>query len=208
MNPYQVLGVSRDASDDDIKRAYRSLSRKYHPDANVNNPNKKEAEEKFKEVQQAYDLIMKQRQQGTDSFGGFGYSYGNRHSQSGSYSGSQQNSNEMQAAWSYIMNGYYREAMNVLNSIDVSNRSGRWYYLAAIASEKLGNVMDARTYINRALEYEPSNFSYRQFRQHLDGGAMWYETRGAAYQRPYADAGRWCLNMLILNIFCNLCCRI
>ncbi|MCR5668981.1 MAG: DnaJ domain-containing protein, partial [Lachnospiraceae bacterium] len=124
MNPYQVLGVSRDASDDEIKRAYRSLSRKYHPDANVNNPNKKEAEEKFKEVQQAYDLIMKQRQQGTDSFGGYGYSYGNRHSQSGSYSGSQQNSNEMQAAWNYLMNGYYREAMNVLNSIDVSNRSG------------------------------------------------------------------------------------
>ena len=58
MNPYQVLGISPGASDDEIKKAYRALSRKYHPDANINNPNKAQAEEKFKEVQQAYDQIM------------------------------------------------------------------------------------------------------------------------------------------------------
>ena len=57
MNPYQVLGISPGASDDEIKKAYRVLSRKYHPDANINNPNKAQAEEKFKEVQQAYDQM-------------------------------------------------------------------------------------------------------------------------------------------------------
>ena len=72
MNPYQVLGISPGASDDEIKKAYRALSRKYHPDANVNNPNKAQAEEKFKEVQQAYDQIMKEKQSG----GSFGGSYG------------------------------------------------------------------------------------------------------------------------------------
>ena len=56
-DPYSVLGVSRDASDDEIKKAYRNLSRKYHPDANINNPNKDQAEVKFKEVQQAYQQI-------------------------------------------------------------------------------------------------------------------------------------------------------
>ena len=56
-DPYQVLGISRGASDDEIKKAYRSLSRKYHPDANMNKPNKAQAEEKFKQVQQAYDQI-------------------------------------------------------------------------------------------------------------------------------------------------------
>ena len=70
-NPYDVLGVPQNASDDEIKKAYRELTRKYHPDANVNNPLADLAEEKFKEVQEAYDEIMRQREQGG------GYSYGN-----------------------------------------------------------------------------------------------------------------------------------
>ena len=73
-DPYQVLGVSRSASDEEIKKAYRTLSRKYHPDANVNNPNKDQAEERFKQVQQAYDLIMKEKPQGTS--GCFSYGAG------------------------------------------------------------------------------------------------------------------------------------
>lgn len=74
-DPYQVLGVSRDASEDEIKKAYRALSRKYHPDANINNPNKGQAEERFKQVQQAYDQIMKERSgdySGSGGFGGYG----------------------------------------------------------------------------------------------------------------------------------------
>ena len=60
-NPYQVLGVAEDASEDEIKKAYRALSRKYHPDANINNPNKAQAEETFKQVQEAYGQIMGDR---------------------------------------------------------------------------------------------------------------------------------------------------
>ena len=63
MDPYKVLGIAPGATDEEIKRAYRNLSRKYHPDANVNNPDRAQAEEKFKEVQMAYDQIMKQKQQ-------------------------------------------------------------------------------------------------------------------------------------------------
>ena len=69
-NPYEVLGVSPGASDDEIKKAYRELSRKYHPDANINNPLADLAAEKFKEVQEAYDTIMRERTSGS------GYSYG------------------------------------------------------------------------------------------------------------------------------------
>ena len=69
-NPYEVLGVSPSASDDEIKKAYRELSRKYHPDANINNPLADLAAEKFKEVQEAYDTIMRERTSGS------GYSYG------------------------------------------------------------------------------------------------------------------------------------
>lgn len=74
LDPYSVLGVSRNATDEEIKKAYRKLSRKYHPDANINNPNKDQAEEKFKEVQQAYEQIMKEREYG--SAGGTSGGYG------------------------------------------------------------------------------------------------------------------------------------
>lgn len=85
-DPYKVLGVSRDASDDEIKKAYRELSRKYHPDANINNPNKDKAEEMFKLVQQAYDQIMNEKKNGGAYGGGYGsYGSGQSYGGSGSY---------------------------------------------------------------------------------------------------------------------------
>ena len=63
-NPYEVLGVSPSASNDEVKRAYREMSRKYHPDSYVDNPLSGLAEEKFKEIQEAYDQIMKEREGG------------------------------------------------------------------------------------------------------------------------------------------------
>ena len=133
-DPYEVLGVSRGASDDEIKKAYRKLSRTYHPDANINNPNKAEAEEKFKQVQQAYKQIMDEREHGTsyqsggssyggDAYGGygpfggfdpFGGAYGNGGSARNDYGNSEQEM-RLQAAANYINSGHFREAMNVLN---------------------------------------------------------------------------------------------
>ena len=114
LDPYSVLGVSRDASMDEIKKAYRKLSRKYHPDANINNPNKEQAEEMFKQVQQAYDQIVREREQGTSQnswYGGY---------QSGGYqTQDDQRSMEMRAAANYINAGHYREALNVLERMQV-----------------------------------------------------------------------------------------
>ena len=71
-DPYSVLGVSRTATEEEIKKAYKALSRKFHPDANVNNPNKDKAEEKFKEIQAAYQQIMKERTSGySGNYGGY-----------------------------------------------------------------------------------------------------------------------------------------
>lgn len=84
-DPYSVLGVSRNASEEEIKKAYKTLSRKYHPDANINNPNKDQAEEKFKEIQAAYQQIMKER---TDGYSGYGPGSSRGYSGSGYGSGS------------------------------------------------------------------------------------------------------------------------
>lgn len=212
MDPYQVLGVSRSASDEEIKKAYRALSRRYHPDANVNNPNKAQAEEKFKQVQQAYDQIMKEKQQGSGyggtydgaGFGGFGgASYG------GSYYGGQsryhEESSKLQAAANYIQNRCYREALNVLNDIPFSERQGRWYYYSAMANQGIGNTATALEHIRRAVELEPSNVQYRQFQQHLEYGGTWYTSMGNSYERPYSGSD-WCFKMILLNLFCNCCC--
>ena len=82
-DPYAVLGVKYDATDEEIKKAYRQKSRLYHPDANINNPNKAQAEEKFKQVQQAYDQIMKDREQGARG----GYASGAQYGPGSSYYG-------------------------------------------------------------------------------------------------------------------------
>lgn len=204
LNPYSVLGVERGASDEEIKKAYRNLSRKYHPDANINNPNKAQAEEKFKEIQAAYNQIMDERQNGSYSNSySDNYSYGYN-----SYGNQGADSVEMQAAANYINARQFAAAMNVLYSIPDSGRNGQWYFFASVASQGLGNLNDAREYISRAIALEPSNFRYRQFEQSINFSRNWYENRSASYgyYRPYSGVARWCISMAFLNLLCNLCC--
>ena len=138
IDPYSILGISRDASDEEVKKAYRKMSRKYHPDANIDNPNKEQAEEKFKQVQQAYEQIMKEREQGA-GYGNYGSNnYGGFGGFSGQADSGYQDEESMrrQAAANYIQSGHYREAMNVLQSL--SQRNGQWYYLSSMANMGLG----------------------------------------------------------------------
>ncbi|EJW95999.1 protein containing Heat shock protein DnaJ, partial [gut metagenome] len=150
LDPYSVLGISRDASDDEIKKAYRRLSRKYHPDANINNPNKDQAEEKFKEVQQAYEQIMKEKEYGSDpyGYGGYGGAYGGGYNRTRTEYQDEE-SIRRQAAANYIQSGHYQEAMNVLSSL--SQKNGQWYYLSAMANMGLGNNVNALNHIREAV---------------------------------------------------------
>lgn len=196
-NPYEVLGVPSNASDDEVKRAYRDLTRKYHPDANVNNPLADLAEEKFKKVQEAYDMIMKQREQG-----GYQYGYGYQGGGQGggwnqSYGGSGQNP-QMQAVYNYLNSRHYREALNVLNGIP--NRTAEWYYLSAAANAGIGNNIMARDHAGQAVNMEPNNLQYRQLLNQLEWTGQKYQS--SPYGGGYGMGGNSCGTG---NMCCDLC---
>lgn len=216
MDPYKILGVSDSASDEEVKKAYRRLSKKYHPDANINNPNKDEAERKFKEVQAAYETIMKIRSGGGRNAGyggqsaGYGGYYGSQGGFGGTYSNTQreyeeeQDGNYYKAATNYINSGYYSEALNVLNQI--MNRTALWYYLSARANMGVGNNVMANEYADRAVELEPDNMLYLQFQNQLQNGMTWYTQRGNPYggMTPYARGS--CVQCCAMQLCCNLMC--
>ena len=232
-DPYKVLGVSPGASNEEIKKAYRALSRKYHPDANQNNPNKDAAEEKFKQIQQAYQQIMKEKEGGTTGYGP-GSSYGNPYGNyNGSYGGGyqqggygsyggfggfggyqqqsqrQSSSNDtynsyMNAAANYIRSGHYKEALNVLNSIQ--ERTASWYYYSAVANSGLGNNIAAMDYAKQAVSMDPNNIEYQLFLQQLEGGGARYRNMSGAYGSPIHTSDNFCLKLCLLNMMCNLCC--
>ncbi len=194
-NPYEVLGVSPNASNDEIKKAYRELSRKYHPDSYVDNPLADLAEEKFKEVQAAYEEIMKQRENG-------GYSY-----QSTSRGGSQYSSNsnqetvELQAARNYINARRFREALNVLAGI--SNRNAMWYYYSSVANMGIGNNLVALEHAKQAAALEPGNMEYVNYANQLQYNAQRYQNTGYGYGRQSYGSGNLCCDLWCLDTMCE-----
>lgn len=201
-DPYQVLGISRGASDEEIKKAYRNLSRKYHPDANMNNPNKVAAEEKFKQVQQAYDQIMKEKEQ--DASGGFYGGYGFGGYQNRQTGGSSEFENHMRAAANYIQSRHFKEALNVLNAMQ--SRNAMWYYYSAIANNGVGNNVLALEQAKQAAAMEPGNFQYQQLVQQLEGGGMWYRDMQGPFYEYSSGGSDFCVKLCIANMICNCCC--
>lgn len=207
-DPYQVLGVPRGASESEIKKAYRTLSRKYHPDANINNPHKEEAEEKFKQIQQAYQQIMNERENGSyynsGSTGANGYG-GFRGFDGGSYGEGQSEEYVMhlKSAAIYIQNHYYNDAINVLNQMQ--ERTGQWYYLSAVANMGLGNNLMALEYARQAVMQEPYNQQYQQLVRVLERGGNWYQGMQRNYEPSYGCSSDLCMYLCIGDMFCNLC---
>ncbi|RHR32060.1 molecular chaperone DnaJ [Clostridium sp. AF19-22AC] len=197
-NPYDVLGVPQNASDDEIKKAYRDLTRKYHPDANVNNPLADLAEEKFKEVQEAYDVIMKERENGGYN-GGYNYGRGAGSYQQSSYSGGGQQDVEMQAVYNFINSRRFNDALNLLNRMP--NRNAQWYYLSAAANAGMGNNVLARDHAGQAVNMEPNNPQYRQLLNQLDWNSRRYQNN--PYGGGYGSGNQSCGTG---NLCCDLWC--
>ena len=205
-DPYQVLGISRSASSDEIKKAYRNLSRKYHPDANINNPNKTQAEERFKEIQQAYKQIMNEKENGYYNSGNFGSGFGTGYSytgQGGQDSYGDVNSMHLKAAANYINNRYYKEALNVLGQMQEKN--GQWYYLSAIANAGLGNNILALEHAKQAAALEPHNPQFALLIAQLESGGMWYQGMQSPYGTPAGSGSATCAKLCMVYMACNVC---
>lgn len=187
-NPYEVLGVPRTATNDEIKKAYRKLCKKYHPDSYVNNPLADLAEEKFKEVQAAYDQIMKEREGGGGS-----YSY--------STNGNSQETAELQAARNYINARRFHEALNVLANI--SNRNAMWYYYSAVANMGIGNNTIAVEHAKQAAAMEPNNMEYVNFANQMQFRGQHYQSAGYGYGRPSYGTGNLCCDLWCLDSMCE-----
>ncbi len=189
-NPYNVLGVSPGATDDEIKKAYRRLAKENHPDLN---PDRATAEKRMAEINAAYDQIIRERQGKETGSKEYGYQAGQRGS-----------SPEMTAVRNYIYYQRYQEAFHVLNR--VGDRDGEWYYLSALAHIGVGNRTQGMEFARRAMELEPDNQEYRLLLQRLQMNGMAYETYGQGFEVPQSNAmGNLCLGLCLTRLFCGFC---
>ena len=194
-DPYSVLGLQRGASQREVKKAYRTLSRKYHPDANVDSPNAEEISRKYLEIQEAYNQIMRENEQGSQYGGGYG-----------NYSSGNEEDNRFMAALNYINARQFREALNVLDSID--NHNARWYYFSAVANSGIGNNAMAMEHARKATEMEPSNMEYANFYRQMQYGGGRYQSspfggQGYGAQGNSCGTGNFCCDLWMADTCCE-----
>ena len=197
-DPYKILGVSPNASDEEIKQAYRRLAKQYHPDRN---PGDEEAAKKMQQINAAYEQIKNPPQSG--SYGGYSqYDPFGGYRQQG-YGSTDSGDNYQQAAMNYIRFGRYQEALNALNNS--TQRNARWYYLSALANNGLGNQVTALEHIRRAVSMEPDNQEYLRMLNIIENG-------GAAYRQQAGNFGGFqmrsnpCMNLCLCYLCQMLCC--
>ena len=202
-DPYSVLGVSPNASDEEIKKAYRELARKYHPDNYQNNPLADLAEEKMKEINEAYETITKQRSGGGGSYqrpsGGYGgQSYG------GGYQYSHQQSGSANPTYARIRNlinsGDLGTAERLLN--EVPQKNGEWYFLSGSIAYRKGWLDEAMQNYSLACQMDPGNMEYRQALAMMQQGGQAYRPYGGG---AVVDGMDCCTTMLCMNCLCGGC---
>ena len=194
-DPYKVLGVSRDASDDEIKKAYRELARKYHPDNYVDNPLSDLVEEKMKEINEAYDTIQKQRASSSQSsYSSYdsGYSYSTNES--------------FRRIRETINAGRYSDADIMLDSISQSERNAEWHFLKGCILIQRGWIFDAQKYLETACYMDPSNAEYRNMLSNIRANANGYNAGYKTTTQSSSCSGcDMCTGLMCADCCCEMC---
>lgn len=199
-DPYTVLNIPSTASDEEVKKAYRELARKYHPDNYHDNPLADLAQEKMKEINEAYDTIQKMRASGRNgSAGAYQGGYAG-----GAYSGAGESSGN--PAFRQVRAALARNdlsmAEHVLNII--SERNGEWYFLKGVLCYRRGWMDEALRAYERACQLSPDNMEYRRALEQLSEANQAYRPGG--FEVYSTDCGgNFCARAACIYCMCNLC---
>ena len=213
-DPYSILGVTPDATDEQIRDAYHSLARKYHPDNfNDDNPLKDLAEEKMQEINAAYDEINRLRESQRSNTGGeksrdnnTGYNANNGYN-GNSGSGDYFNIRIM------IQNRRFRDAEVALASIPAADRTAEWHYLTSVLLMHNNRINDAMRELEIACTMDPGNEEYQKAKEMFNNTARSYGNTAygsTAYGNTYHttrrnDACDCCANLICLDCLCECC---
>lgn len=189
-DPYQVLGVSANATDDEVKSAYRKLAKKYHPDNYADSPLADLASEKMKEINEAYDSIMDQRKRGA---------------RAGGYSGPQTGASSGFAdVRTLILKGRVADAEQILDGVPDSGRSAEWYFLKGTVLYKRGWLDQAANYLQRACQMDPGNQEYRAAMNQISGQQGGFY--GGYNPNGTPGGGSFCCDLCAQWAICQFCC--
>ncbi len=204
-DPYSVLGIKPDATDEEVKQAYRTLARKYHPDNYQDNPLADLAEEKMKEINEAYEAITRMRAGG----GASGAASASADTRSRSYGGNSSYNGYQQQRGS--SDPLYARVRSAINAGDISQaesllaqsprQDAEWYFLQGSIAYRKGWLDEAMADYQRAVSMEPGNVEYRRAYNMMQQGGNAYRSDG--YSSGGMDAMDCCTAMMCLNCLCG-----
>ena len=208
-DPYQILGVSENASDEEIKKAYRELARKYHPDNYHDNPLADLAQEKMKEINAAYEQITKERSGGGRQQSRAGGAHGYGGASYRQYSGGQSSSSVLQQVRVAISSGDLSRAEALL--ANYSDHNAEWNFLRGAVCYRRGWMDEAKRYYQTACQMDPGNAEYRQALDFMENNSQTaYRPAGSPFGTEMCG-GNPCLTLCCLYALCNgggywICC--